>query len=87
MKWSVDAVQGTLFALILSLAATGIALYSEVQTMKVTKADKVEVLTLKNDVGKQIALNTQAINNLDNTLGRLLQSIEEWRLKGDNRDR
>lgn len=87
MKWSIDAVQGAIFALILSLSASAIVMYGEVQTMKETKADKTEVLELKNDVGKQIALNTQAINNLDTTLGRLIQGIEEWRKQGGHYDR
>ena len=71
-----DALMGACLALLVPLGASMIVLYSDVQSIKKTKADKVSVLQLKADVGKQMALNTQAIQNLDTTLGKLINHIE-----------
>jgi len=59
---------GIIVALFLPIVAALVILYSDVQSLKVTKAEQREVLELKVDFTKQMTRNTTAIENLNETL-------------------
>lgn len=59
---------GVLVAVVLPFVAALVILYSDVQTLKVTKAEQREVLELKVEFTKQMSRNTVAIENLNDTL-------------------
>lgn len=79
MKFTTETVVAALTAVLIPFCVSQVVMYSEIQVLKSAKADIVEVKELKADVGKQIALNTQAIDNLNTTLSDLLVSIREWK--------
>jgi len=62
---------GVLVAALLPVVAALVILYSDVQSLKVTKAEQREVLELKVDFTKQMTRNTTAIENLNETLKTL----------------
>lgn len=58
---------------ILPILGVLIMLWSDVQTIKVTKAEYREVAELKVEMSKQLSRNTEAIDNLNLTLNRLME--------------
>ena len=54
-----------------------IILYSDVQTLKVVKADNDKVLELKVEFTKQMTRNTTAIENLNETLKSMKEHMYE----------
>ena len=52
-------------------------LWSDVQTMKQTKVDYREIAELKTEVTGQLSKNTEAIENLNRLIGRLLDERKE----------
>lgn len=89
MTLSKDALLGACIALLVPISASLIVTYSDVQRLKEVKADKLEVERMNAEFGKQMALNTQAIRNLDTTLGKLTDYIhalqEEDRNNGERK--
>jgi len=75
MRVSSDGLLGAVVALLVPVAIGLIFMYSDVQKLKETKADKLEVAEVRSELGKQLALNTQAIRNLDTTLGKFTEYI------------
>ena len=59
---------GVLVAILLPIVASLVVIYSDVQTLKVTKAEQREVLELKVQFTEQMTRNTVAIENLNETL-------------------
>jgi hypothetical protein len=55
-------------AALLPTTAALVILYSDVQTLKMTKADTKEMLELKVEMTRQLTRNTTAIENLNETL-------------------
>lgn len=84
MKVSQDGVLGAVVALLVPIATALIIMYSDVQQLKETKADRLEVNEVKAELGKQMALNTQAIQNLDGTLSRLTQYLHDFTKERNN---
>jgi len=64
-------------AALIPIVTALIIIYSDVQTLKVTKANTKEVLELKVDFTKQMTRNTTAIENLNETLKELGRRINE----------
>jgi hypothetical protein len=58
---------------ILPIISALIVLWSDVQTIKATKAEYREVAELKTEMTKQLSKNTEAINNLNRTINRILE--------------
>lgn len=58
---------------ILPIIGVLILLWSDVQTIKVTKAEYREVAELKVEMSKQLSRNTEAIDNLNRTLTRIME--------------
>lgn len=83
MKISSDAVLAAVVAVLVPVATALIFMYSDVQKLKETKADKLEVAEVSAELSKQLALNTQTIEKLDTTLAKFIDYIHEVR-KGDN---
>lgn len=81
MKISSDGLLGAAITLLVPVATGLVFMYSDVQQLKETKADKLEVTEMKAELGKQMALNTQAIQNLDTTLGKLTEYIHRLSLE------
>ena len=63
--------------LLVPLIGVMTVLYSDVQGLKLTKADQTEVLELKVEFTKQMTRNTSAIENLNETLKVLGGKINE----------
>lgn len=61
--------------LLVPICTALIILYSDVQSLKVTKADTEEMLELKVQFTKQMTRNTTAIENLNETLKRIREKI------------
>ena len=57
---------------ILPIIGALIFLWSDVQTMKQTKVDYREIAELKTEVTGQLSKNTEAIENLNRLISRLL---------------
>lgn len=79
MKVSQDSILGAIVALLVPICSALIIMYSDVQQLKETKATRLEVNEVKAELGKQMALNTQAIQNLDSTLSRLTEYLYDFR--------
>lgn len=77
MRLSSDSVMGAIVALLVPIVTALIIMYSDVQQLKTVKADRLEVNEVKAELGKQMALNTQAIQNLDKTLDKLTLYLHE----------
>jgi len=88
MRISSDGLLGAVVALLVPVAAGLIFMYSDVQKLKETKADKLEVAEVRSELGKQLALNTQAIKNLDTTLVQFNKFIHRaLSQRGNNNER
>ena len=83
MRVSSDGILGIVVALLVPIATAMIMMYSDVQGLKESKADRLEVNEVKAELGKQMALNTQAIQNLDTTLGKLTSYMEHIWIRGE----
>lgn len=62
-----------ILAMILPIIGCLILLWSDVQTIKVTKADYREVAELKTEMIGQLSKNTEAIENLNKLINRMLE--------------
>lgn len=80
MKLDTNMLLGGIFSLLMAVGASLIVQYGEIQALKVQKADNAALSQIKNDVGVQIARNTEAIEGLRRTLDRLVESIDQWRV-------
>jgi hypothetical protein len=66
-------------ALLIPILTSIILLFSDVQTIKATKAEKKEVAEIRLEFSKQLVRNTTAIEALNDTLkelGRKLNNVE-----------
>lgn len=72
-KWSVLAAIGTA---ILPIVGALVLLYSDVQTMKTTKVEYREVAELKIEMISTLSKNTEAIENLNKLINRMLDGKE-----------
>jgi hypothetical protein len=63
---------------ILPIIGALIFLWSDVQTMKQTKVDYREIAELKIEITGQLSKNTEAIENLNRLISRLLDERKEW---------
>jgi hypothetical protein len=66
-------------ALLIPVLTSIILLFSDVQTIKATKAEKKEVAEIRLEFSKQLVKNTTAIEALNDTLkelGRKLNNVE-----------
>ena len=68
-------------AMALPIIGCMILLWSDVQTIKVTKADYREVAELKTEMIGQLAKNTEAIDNLNKLIKMLLEEREVSHVK------
>lgn len=62
---------GVVVAVLVPIVASLVILHSDVQSLKVTKAEQREVLELKVEFTKQMTRNTVAIENLNETLKQI----------------
>ena len=62
----------SLFVATLPIIGALIFLWSDVQTMKATKADYRELAELKTQMVGQLSKNTEAINNLNSLIKQLI---------------
>ena len=69
---------GLIVSLALPIIGTLIVLWSDVQTIKVTKADYREVSGLETKLTGQLSKNTEAIENLNRLLERLLVERRDY---------
>ena len=61
-----------IFVSVLPIVSALLVLWSDVQAIKVTKAEYREVAELKIECSKQLSRNTEAIENLNRLISRLL---------------
>ena len=65
----------TLLVALIPMSAALVILYSDVETLKVTKASTHEVMELKVEFTKQMTRNTTAIENLNSTLKLMREDV------------
>ena len=69
---------GLIVSLALPIIGVLIVLWSDVQTIKVTKADYREVSVLETKLTGQLSKNTEAIENLNKLIERLLDERRKY---------
>lgn len=69
---------GLIVSLALPIIGALIVLWSDVQTIKVTKADYREVSVLETKLTGQLSKNTEAIENLNKLIERLLDERRKY---------
>jgi len=75
-------------AVIFPIVASMVMLYSDVQSLKVTKVEQTEMTDLKINFATQMTRNTSAIENLNETLKGLGDRLNEQQTRSDRgRDR
>lgn len=67
---------GCALTALIPLAASLVLLYSDVNSLKHTKADKQEVMELRLEFTNQMTRNTVAIENLNETLKELKEAMK-----------
>lgn len=72
-----------LIATVLPIIFALVVLYSDVQSIKGSKADYRELAEMRLITTEQLSKNTEAINNLNRTNERILTIIDKWYPKGD----
>ena len=71
----------SILAMVLPIIGCVILLWSDVQTIKVTKADYREVAELKTEMIGQLSKNTEAIDNLNQLIKMMLEERRNSNVK------
>jgi len=82
---SYSAWLGCAIAALFPIVASMVILYSDVQSLKLTKVEQKEMTELKVDIATQMTRNTTAIENLNETLKQIGGRLNEQQTRSNRR--